>query len=260
MPNFSEKTFGAKLLSAQTLVQTLQTFNGYAPPKPEDSVASLQNLLNDINEANDNETDEKNSYTQAVQARQDAFWKSDDSVAKLLSPIRASIEAQYDKNSHEYRNILKIIRALRSHRRLSKSTSAKAQQPTPINENDPIQNNNSANNISSESFEKTISQSERSYGSLHRHFADLILTLEKLNNYDPSNQKLKPANLKIFLTTLETFHNTVIDKYNALRTQRNERLRLYEDLQTRVKRVKAYIKANYGLTSAEYEAIKAIEI
>ncbi len=47
------------------------------------------------------------------------------------------------------------------------------------------------------------------------------------------------------------------NKYNALCTQRNDRLALYDYLAARIKRIKAHVLAEYGSSSPEYMAIKA---
>ena len=243
MDSISEQSFGAKLLRAQNLLQTIQGLSGYAPPNDQDTPAALTTLLENINDANDDTIEKENDYTQAVQAREDAFWNNEDSLNKLLSPLRASVEAQFTKKSHEYENILKHLNSLRNHRSIPKETAL-------IDPQNPQHTNTTA--------ARAISQSEQSYGSLHRHFADLVFTLEAIPNYAPSNPKLQPATLKTFLNTLETLHTDVINNYNSLTNQRALRRSLYEDLLTRIRRIKAYIKAQYGNASPENKAMQNI--
>jgi hypothetical protein len=245
MTNFSEKTFGAKLLKAQHLLDLLQGFNGYAPPSPEMTTTAFSGLLDEIADANDGETNSEDIYLQAVQARQHAFRLDDDSLVKLLSPIRASVEAQYKKDSDQYERVIRVVHSIREHGSLAKKKPGNSQD------------NQGGENVSSE---QAISQSEQSYGSLHRHFADLVITLANFSDYNPSNTKLQPATLQLFVNKLQTLHDNVIAKGNSLSSQRNARRNLYGTLSERVQSIKAYVKAQYGLASAEYEAVKGLEI
>ncbi len=237
MPSKSEISFGARLRKAQDLLQYINNFPNYAPPRPEESVIGFDTLLTQIVSINTAETQYQQDYSQTVTLRQNAFLKQPGSIDKLLSPIKGAVEAQYGKNSREAELINAIIKNMRA---------SKLIKP-PI---DPT----------ASTAPTTISQSERSYGSLTQFFKDIINTLTQFNNYNTSNTQLTIAGLQATATQLDTLNNTVAQQYQALKVARDKRRDTYTELKDRVQRIKAYVKSQYGNNSTEYRTIKNIKV
>ena len=114
MTSTIENTFGSKLRNAQDLVSTLQGFTGYAPPRTQETVASMTTLINSIVTANNALGNTQQQYKSAVSARQLAYYGTSNSIDKLLSPISGAVEAQYGKASPESQSIGGLIKTMRS--------------------------------------------------------------------------------------------------------------------------------------------------
>lgn len=237
MASTAENTFGARLRRAQDLLNYIQGFAGYAPPRGQESVAGFTTLINSIIATNGNESSVQQQFKSAVDLRQAAFKGATTSVEKLLAPIKGAVESQFGKKSTESEAVTAIIKNMRS---------TKLVKP-PVDPNAPAQ-------------AKTISQSERSYGSMTQMFNDIISTLGQFTGYNPTNAAIKIAGLQATATQLTTLNNTVAQKIQALKTARASRQSLYTDLKDRVQRIKSYVKAQYGINSNEYKLIKGIQI
>lgn len=237
MASTSENTFGAKLRRAQDLLIFILGFVGYAPPRTQENVASMTILINSIIATNASESSQQENYNAAVDTRQAAFSKKTGSVEKLLSPIKGAVEAQYGKKSTEAATVNAIIKKMR----VTKLTKAPADPTKPAQE-------------------KTISQSERSYGSMTQFFNDIVNTITQFTAFNPSSNTLKIVALQTTATQLTTLNNAVARKIQLLKTIRTSRQTQYTDLKDRVQRIKSYVKAQYGNTSTEYNLIKGLSI
>lgn len=237
MASTSETSFGAKLRRAQDLLTFITGFVGYAPPRTQESVAGFTTLINSIIATNATESSQQENYKIAVDARQAAFSKKTGSIEKLLSPIKGAVEAQYGKKSSEAVAINAIIKKMRA----TKLTKAPADPAKPEQA-------------------KTISQSERSYGSMTQFFNDIISNLTQFTTFNPSSNTIKVATLQATATQLTTLNNAVAQKTQLLKTTRTTRASQYTDLKDRTQRIKAYVKSQYGNTSTEFNLIKGISI
>jgi hypothetical protein len=237
MASTSEVTFGARLRKAQDLLQYITGFQGYAPPRTEDSIIEFGKLLTSIQTANSTVAVNLEQYTQAVDDRSNAFRKKENSIDKSLTLIKSAVEAQFGRTSKQVESVSSIIKTMRSTKLIK----------IPKSPDDPT-------------IVQTISQSEQSYGSMTQNFQNLINTLAQFPEYNPSNEALKVANLKAFADSLTTMNNAVAQKFQALRAIRTSRSALYDDLKERVSRIKSYTKAQYGTKSQEYTLIKGINV
>lgn len=237
MPSTSENSFGARLRRAQDLLTFISGFTGYTPPRTQESVASFTTLVNSIVTTNASETSLQQNYKAAVDVRQAAFIKTPASVDKLLAPIRGAVEAQFGKKSTEAGAIGAIIKTMRA---------TKLIQLPPDPSTPTVQN--------------SISQSERSYGSMTQYFNDIINTLTQFTAYNPTNVAIKIVTLQTTALQLTTLNNSVATKIQVLTTARVSRQSLYTDLKDRAQRIKSYVKAQYGTSSNEYNLIKGIKI
>jgi hypothetical protein len=237
MASTNENTFGARLRRAQDILNYIQGFAGYNPPRPQESVAGFTTLVNSIVSSNGSESGIQQQFKSAVDLRQAAFKGTNTSVEKLLAPIKGAVESQFGKKSTESEAVTAIIKVMRSTKLVK----------TPVDPNAPAQ-------------KKVVSQSERSYGSMTQMFNDIISTVGQFTGYNPTNAAIKIAGLQATSAQLTTLNNTIAQRIQSLKTVRAGRLGLYTDLKDRVQRIKSYVKAQYGINSNEYKLIKGIKI
>ena len=237
MASTSENTFGAKLRNAQDLLNYIQGFTGYSPPRAQESVASMTTLITSIVTANSTTANNQQQYKAATAARQAAYKGTNGSIEKLLPSIKGAVEAQFGKKAPETESIGAQIKTMRSNK-LVKSPA----DPTKLTQ------------------EKTVSQSERSYGSMVQSFNNIIASLQQFSGYNPSNVNLRIASLQATATQVTTLNNTVAQKTLALKKAKASRETLYADLKDRAQRIKSYVKAQYGVSSNEYNLIKGLKI
>lgn len=230
-----ENSFGARLLRAQELATYIGQFQNYAPPRPEESVSGFTELVNQTAISNTEEAQTRQLYNTAVVVRKDAFRKKEGSVIKLLPLIRAQVLAQYGKNSVEFNQIEAIIVNIRDTRIIIK----------PATET---------------TAEKTMSQSEQSFGSMTQYFSNLVSNLAQLPGFNPSNPMLQIGYLQNFIVQLGQLNVEAATRFQQLRDSRKRRNSNYSELHDCVQRIKNYVKANYGLNSSEYTLIKALKI
>ena len=235
MASTSEATFGARLRNAQDLVKVLAKVSNYTAARPEESVAEMTALCNNIVAMNSTVTTALQAYNTGTKTRTGLFRTDTYSLTKLLSPIRKYVAALYGKDSIEENQVMKIITRIRN----SKITTVAATTTTT---------------------EYTISQSEKSYGSLTQAFTDLVDTLKTFQNYAPAIPHLQIANLDALLAMVTTTNDTVIDALTTLRISRKQRIDLYDDLHNRAQRIKNIIAASYGNSSQEYKLVKSLKI
>ena len=151
MASISEASFGAKLANAHKMADAITTFTNYSPPNTTESVAAYKALLVATEASNSAVASHTDAYNSAVKARELVFRKNDISVMKLISPIRLAVVAQFGKDSREEKSVSTVITRIRSSKVIEYKTSA--------------------------GKDKTISQSEQSYGSLTQLFKDLVSIL-----------------------------------------------------------------------------------
>lgn len=237
MANYSEAGFGAKLRKAQDLVHYIGQFDGYNPPRPEESVGGMNNLLSLIIGANAEVIHIQQLYKGAVTKRIQMYRDADLSIMRLLPSISGAIEAQYGKDSIESNSIKALIKKMRV------TGIAKApKDPTAGPET------------------KTISRSEQSFGSLIQNFNNIITILGELTGYNPSNTQLTVDSLKTLSQEATNLNDSVAKYITDLKTVKAKRLALYNDLHDRVQRIKAYVKAQYGYSSKQYKMIRGMVV
>jgi hypothetical protein len=234
MAGISEVSYGSRLSNAHRLVDALSICVNYAPPRALESIVAYKALLAATEMSNAGVAIHTDTYNSAVKARELAFRKSDTSVMKILSPINQAVIAQFGKDSREWNSINTIISRIR--------------------------NSKVVVYVDKNGDERTISQSEQSYGSLTQLFKDLVNILSNFTAYNPSRNELKVATLTAFAGTLESINQTANLAQLQITASRNSRNAQYEDLHERTGRIKAYVSSEYGLHSAENKAIKGLKI
>lgn len=235
MVSISERTFGSRLLKAQDMATYIAGFVGYAPPRPQESVVEFNLHIGSVITANTNETNAESDYRAAVSNRHNAFRINPNCVFKTLALINGAVTSQYGKTDTNTVQIAAIIRKLRTTKLIKVPASANA----PAYQ---------------------LSQSEQSYGSITQTFNDIITTLNAFGDFTPSNVDIQIATLQTFSATLTTLNKAVPEKYSILKTARDKRLALYDELSDRATRIKEYVKSNYGTQSPEYALVKGLKI
>ena len=238
MNSTSERSFGARLQKGTELLSHISAFTGYAPPRAEEQPAGFATLLFNITNTNHNETTLESQYHMAVLLRADAFKGNgnDKSLFKLITKIRGAVLSQYGENSSEMSVIMPIIRKMRNY--------SLVKPPK-----DPA----------SPDAEEKISQSEQSYGSLGQFARDIISALMTFTGYNPTNADISLTGLTSRALLIKGYDDEVIRLYRELRVMRLQRKRLYKELRIRAKRIKAYVKAQYGTDSDQYTLIKGLQ-
>ena len=237
MASISERTFGSRLASAESLSAHLKSFSTFTPPSAELSAASLDTLLNSIRSQNTTVATAQASYSAAVETRVQLFKKAPDSLDKLLSPIGSAVRAKYGKEAKPTLEAEDLVRRLRSSGQ--KKTAGEA----------------------GEKEKEGVSQSELSYGSMTQHFADLIVMLTAMGaNYAPSNNSVKLPALNTKLTAIRAANTSVTTAYGTLKVATDTRQSQYQQLLERVGRIKEAVKSQYGVKSSEYALVKKLKV
>jgi len=234
MASTSEITFGSRLHNAEKILTHLQSFTGYEPPAPDQSVINLQRIITGIKAQNANAARSIQAYSAAVDTRQKLFLKNSDSLIKLMSPISSAVRALFGKASKEASGIAALVTKIRG-------ANVKKSPAAPDSE--------------------FVSQSERSFGSITQSFANLVATLENYGAaYKPANDNIKPAALNTKLTQLTDVNIAVTVAYGALKQSRDDRASAYKTLAALVQGIKDAVKSQYGITATEYVLIKGIKV
>lgn len=234
MASTTDATFGAKVANATTISTHLKSFVGYLAPTAETSIEQYDLLIESIKTVNADAVHRKANYSAAVETRLKHFSKEASSVEKMMSPILATVRAKLGKNAKEVSDITSIVVKIRGNNRAKVKTSDK---------------------------EKSISQSEQSYGSKTQHFVDIVNILISLGtNYSPANDLVKVTNLQAKITAINTANNIVSSTYGLLKVSADLRNTQFEQLSEITQRIKESVKSQYGVSSVEYKLIKGLKV
>ncbi|MCO4293687.1 hypothetical protein NF867_12510 [Solitalea sp. MAHUQ-68] len=233
----SERSFGARLQRAQDLLTYVQAFPVYTPPRTEESIEAMTTLINQIHEINKSMAETSQQYKLMVKDRHSAFHSGPDSLVKVLSPIKNSVEAHFGRYSKESDSISVMIKKIRG---------VKINPPSTLSK--------------SEDAVKKISLSQQSYGSLTQSLIDLTNSLSQLKGYKVSHTALSIENLQSRSQQLQTLNEQVAKRFVKLNSDRQLRDQLYQELTDRVQRIKAFVKAQYGTQSKENGLIGGLYI
>lgn len=231
----SERSFGARLSRAQEMLGKISNFQNWNPPRFEESAGGFAEFINSLLAMNQEETSLEQQYNTMVKTRENLFYKDPKCITKLLAMIRGSVEAQYGKGSIEFNQIDTLVRQMRDSKPAVKAATA----------NKPA---------------GTVSQSERSYGSLTQYFSDLVIVVSQLPGYVTNNEVLQVPYLQNLVAQANQLAIDIPMRHQMLTTSRDRRRDAYEALKERGSRIKAFTKANYGLNSTEFKQIKGISL
>lgn len=234
MASTSEVTFGAKIANAEALSTNLKGFVGYVAPTTDTTIANYDALIASMKSENSSVATKKLAYSVAVDVRQKHFLKEPTSISKMLSPIVAAVRAKMGKSSKELADITAQL------------TKIRGEKPTKPKEGDTPE---------------SVSQSERSYGSMTQNFSDMVATLTALgSNYSVVNPNLKLPALLTKVTEVTAANNAVTATYGSLKSTVDSRAKNYQELSERTQRIKESVKSQYGVGSTEYKLIKGLKV
>ena len=231
----SRASYSSRLTEGEKLIEYLNTFTGFDPGDAELTAAAFQTQTTALHTVQDEHTTKHFDYSKAALDRRKLFDKEDDSISKLLSPIRANVRGKLGGDSQQYHDIKTLILKIRGQgRRVS---------------------------VTEKSTENTISRSEKSFGSQLIYFGDIITLLTKFGaDYAPMNEKIKISQLQDLLTNATNATNNVSQKlavYKPLITARRDG---FKQLSATAKRIKDMILSQYGQDSTEYNLVKGLII
>lgn len=233
MKSSTEKSYGARIGNAESLVTALQGFSNYQSTKPELSIEGFRSLIVDIKTQNDQMTLNRKKYSDAVEARVKIFDKDAYSINRILSPINATVKVSFGKETKTATNVSAIIAKIRG-----------------------------ANGKTVKETEGTfVSQSHQSFNSKIQFFADLIVYLADFGNeYAPTKTELSLDNLRNLYLEAVNANNAVMDTYSLFIQKNNIRVEAYSKLTKTATLIKENVKAQYGYNSSEYGLVGKLKI
>lgn len=241
MASNSEVTFGARVANASKISAHLKTFTGYVAPTANTTIPSYDALIASLTTENTSIATKKAAYSAAVEVRQKLFFKDKDCLMKILSPVTSAVRAKIGKTAKRVTDITALVVKIRGEKK------AKGKDPKPED--------------TAEENKDSVSQSERSYGSMTQNFNDIITTLTSLGtDYAPVNTAHKLPALNTKLASIKTANDTATTTFGALKTSIDTRSSQYTDLTERTQRIKEAVKSQYGVNSTEYNLIKGLKV
>ena len=234
MANISETSFGKRLENAQALATHLQEFENYTKLNAELSIANLNSKVQELLSTNTEVATKIQTYSMTIDAKQKIFLKAPNSISKIVTPVIANVRSIYGKNATETQNISNFITKIRGIKVARNSTTENTE---------------------------TVSQSERSYGTMLQTFSDLITTLTTFGaNYAPANSECSVTELTQKRDLATQINTKSIQDFGALKIARESRTTKYEQLSALCQRLKETVKAQYGTQSVEYKLVKGLKI
>lgn len=241
MASNSEVTFGARVANAETISTHLKSFTGFVAPTTNTSIPNYDVLIASLKTENTGVATKKANYSAAVETRQKLFFKDKDSVLKTLSPVTSALRSKLGKTAKPVTDIAGLVVKIRG------ANKEKPKDPKPDEATGTKQD--------------TVSQSERSYGSITQNFNDIVATLATLGtDYAPVNTVHKLPALQTKLTAITTANINATTTYGALKVGFDNRVNFYADLTERTQRIKEAVKSQYGVSSTEYKLIKGLRV
>lgn len=241
MASNSEVTFGARIANAETISTHLKSFTGFVAPTSNTSIPNYDALIASLKTENTGVATKKANYSAAVEARQKLFFKDKDSILKVLSPVTSALRSKLGKTAKPVTDIAALVVKIRG---------AKKEKPKDPNAEK-----------AADKEKDTVSQSERSYGSITQSYSDIIATLATLGtDYAPVNTIHKLPALQTRLADITTANTNAATTYGALKVGFDNRANIYADLTERTQRIKEAVKSQYGVQSTEYKLIKGLRV
>ena len=229
----SERSFGSRIEKAKKLKTFLEGFTNYQPATGEFSIQELIQAISYAESLNPEVAKLLINYRQVVATRREIYFKTPNSIKKLITPINAYNRGTFGKESATYRATNALVIKIRG----EKVKDDKAVDP------------------------KNHSISQQSYGSLLLNFQNLINDLESLETlYDPANSTIKISNLTTIKNQAERANDNVSMAFASLTPKQDQRLATFQLLSSKAQRIKDLVQSQYGIDSSEFKLIKGLKI
>lgn len=234
MASQSERTYGARIANAQKLLTLLNSFDKYTPPVEALSANALQDLITSVEKSNEQKSQSYHAYTLVVDNRFRHYFTDDLAMHKVLSPLLANLRAVYGKESREYTSIAALAEKIRGGRKTKK------EKPED---------------------EASVSQSQRSYGSMKEYFRNIITTLSSHSkDYESANSEINISALQAIIDKADALDEQATTTYSQLKQHTDTREQQYLQLSELCQRIKEAVKAQYGVRSGEYKQVRTLLI
>ncbi len=234
MSSKSHLSYASRLGNAKTLVNYLNNYEDYEAPKEELNTEELTKIINTIVEVNTSLVEKESEYKKTVEERRELFYKEKEGVLRLLSPIKNYLEAFYGKTDVGVKQVNKSIRKMRG-----------TTPPTLVtNENNEVIG--------------TISNVETTFASKTENLKEIITELSLKTDYNPSNLFIKYGALRLKHLTIENVNTKIDINLANLKAEKQHRKTMFNDLITKCKQIKRFIKVQYGADSIEYIQVKSL--
>jgi len=237
MASVSEQTFGQKYTKACAILEHLKAISGYQPANPTIAIPALQTFLDEVDEAN-NQVASQLVSLQSARAERLELYNGDDGLLKRARSIRDYLGSSTPKGKKldHYIRVQRIVQQMTNYHPPKKIT-----QPV----------------VPDADKERTISTSERSFGSLIRAGKDILERIVKVGNYAPINIDLSVANFGLLVEKIESKNNEVASVLTSYTEAISKRMEIYEELNSRIQQIKLALASQYGKDAYEYlEVIK----
>lgn len=230
MASTSERTFGQRYTKGRDLVEYLKLLPGYAPTDTDLSPDNLTTLLDDINTANSEVASAISTLQTTRDERIVMFKNSTTGLITRCAQIRDYISSFHPqgKKSTDFKKVQKIVMNMRGIRLTKKP---------PVGDNP----------------KKTLSVSERSYGSMLQAGKDVLEIIKTVAGYAPSNTAITVANFTATLSALDAKNSQVASLQETYDNKTEARGSLYNELAAKVTKVKSALASQYGKQSNEYK-------
>ncbi len=228
-------SFSNQLFRAKEMISFLKTFEGYNPPRAEESIEGFQTFIDKLTAANQAVADYYGNGRFSTKNRRSSYFDKVDSVMRSFSDILHYVNAKYGKESSEYSILNSIMLKMRSSKLTTKVTA----------EADPKE-------------KRKYGNSARSFGSMTQNFSDFITNVMKFEGFNPDLDEYKPEGLKQLLVKINSLNDDVSLKKSDLKKVQIERKDLFKELKNRTDRIKSYVRFKYGSDSTEYNQIRSL--
>jgi hypothetical protein len=230
MASTSERTFGQRYTKGRELVEYLKLVTDFTPTETAIQPLNLTTLLDSINTANSEVASAQSTLQTQRDERLAMFKNNTTGLITRCAQIRDYIASYHTqgKKALDFKKVQKIVMVMRGIR-LSKKPPA------------------------GDNPKKSLSTSERSYGSMLQAAKDVLEVIKTSAGYAPSNTAITIANFTTLVNTIDAKNSSVAEKQEIYDNKIEVRGNLYNDLAAKVTKVKAALASQYGKQSNEYK-------
>ena len=239
MANFS---YASRLRASQDILTVLKSIEDYIPLRQEESVEGMDTFIKSLVETNNSVTNLNKEKKLLVKERRDYFYTGQNSVMNIFTALKANIKYQYGKNSGQIELLEEISKRMKSVR------AEKAITAAPPSEDGTVTQQVTETQV--------VKQGEKTFASLTKNFNDYVTTVAAFEGYLPANELFKIEKLNELSEKLHSVNNEIALKLLELRSKKQQRAEMYDELKDRVRRIKLNIRAKYGANSSVYKQIR----